>query len=270
MRFLKRFLGGSKTSSPPNPTQARREIIVAPTTADVVRLLEDAAQTGGLEKVKALLKDNPDFILTKDEHHRTPLHEAAAGYSLSFKYHKDIVELLLTNSADVNAKDNNGNTPLDFAVMAGRKDVAELLRQLGGELGNKSVIRPLNFTSEEEMQMKADAESGNVEMTAKALLAIYNKCFLVSWALADGCTCVCQGICRLKDDAFVCSGCGRTSRRIDYDEEKRHKLVAEIGYKLNFKGGLGLMQSVGGRFVALGGKESHLSMAWDKIGSWRD
>jgi ankyrin repeat protein len=49
------------------------------------------------------------------------LHEAAmAG-------HRDVVELLLANKAEVNTKNGNGMTPLDYAETRGRKDVLELL-----------------------------------------------------------------------------------------------------------------------------------------------
>jgi ankyrin repeat protein len=40
--------------------------------------------------------------------------------------------LLLANKADVNAKDNKGNTPLYFAVEHDYTNVADLLRQRGG------------------------------------------------------------------------------------------------------------------------------------------
>jgi serine/threonine-protein phosphatase 6 regulatory ankyrin repeat subunit B len=46
--------------------------------------------------------------------------------------YKDLVELLLTNHADINAKDDTGRTPLSFAVLHNYKDLAELLRQHGG------------------------------------------------------------------------------------------------------------------------------------------
>jgi ankyrin repeat protein len=81
-----------------------------------------------LEKVKALLKDNPDLVFSKDNKYGgTPLHLAAATG------HKDVAKLLLANKADVNAKDNRDATPLHLATSAGYKDVAELLRQHGGQ-----------------------------------------------------------------------------------------------------------------------------------------
>jgi ankyrin repeat protein len=83
--------------------------------------IHDAARDGDLEKVKALLKDNPDLVFSKDNVGWMPLEFAA------WKGYKDIVELLLASNADVNAKDNLGDTPLHFAVANDHKDVVELL-----------------------------------------------------------------------------------------------------------------------------------------------
>jgi hypothetical protein len=92
--------------------------------------IHDAAAGGDLEKVKALLKDNPNLVANKDDNldmnGGTPLYWAAR------LGHKDMAELLLANKADVNAKDNNDDTPLHATAYNGRKDVAELLRQHGG------------------------------------------------------------------------------------------------------------------------------------------
>ena len=67
----------------------------------------------------------------------TPLHAAAVeGY-------KEIAELLIAKGADVNAKDDDGATPLDLAaresprnspeVKAAKKEIADLLRKHGGK-----------------------------------------------------------------------------------------------------------------------------------------
>jgi ankyrin repeat protein len=83
--------------------------------------IHDAAESGGLEKVRLLLKANPELVFSKDTDGRTPLHYAASCTN------KDVVELLLAYKADVNAKDNDGRTPLHLASEDGRKEVVELL-----------------------------------------------------------------------------------------------------------------------------------------------
>ena len=88
--------------------------------------IHDAAENGDLEKVKGLIKDNPNLVFSKDDYGAMPLHYAAQGGR------KDVAELLLANKADVNAKANNDDTPLHVAAAQGHKDVAELLRQQGG------------------------------------------------------------------------------------------------------------------------------------------
>ena len=67
----------------------------------------DAAESGDLEKVKAMLKDNPSPVFSRIAFFGdTPLHAAASNG------HKDVVELLLAKGADVNVVDQNDQTPL--------------------------------------------------------------------------------------------------------------------------------------------------------------
>jgi ankyrin repeat protein len=88
--------------------------------------IHDAAQRGDLAKIKALLKDHPHLVFSKDNFGLTPLHWAAlAG-------HKDVAALLLANKADVNAQSKGGWGPLNLAAENGHKNVAALLRQHGG------------------------------------------------------------------------------------------------------------------------------------------
>src|SRR5580692_5638508 len=81
----------------------------------------DATENGDLEKVKSLLKDNPDLVFSKDTNGATPLFWAAANGR------KNVAELLLTDKADVNAKDNQGETPLHEAAWDGNEAIAERL-----------------------------------------------------------------------------------------------------------------------------------------------
>src|SRR5476649_2404567 len=93
--------------------------------------IHDAAKSGDLAKVKALLKANPDFVNSKNTNGLTPLDYAA------YSGHIDVVKLLLENKADVNATNKSGMTPLSFAVDAGHRDVAELLLANKAEVDNK-------------------------------------------------------------------------------------------------------------------------------------
>jgi ankyrin repeat protein len=95
--------------------------------------IHDAATSGDLAKVQALLKDNPQLVFSKDDQTGwTPLHSAAAGG------HKDIAELLLANKADVNAKSNDGVTPLHLAAAKGYADIVALLLDKGADVSAKA------------------------------------------------------------------------------------------------------------------------------------
>jgi len=52
--------------------------------------------------------------------------------------HKEIAELLISQGADVNAKDGGGDTPLDEAIKRKRHpEIATLLRKHGGKTGEE-------------------------------------------------------------------------------------------------------------------------------------
>ena len=64
-------------------------------------------------------------VNAKDEDENTPLHRAA------YYGHKEIVVLLIAKGADVNVKNDVGYTPLD----GNHPDTADLLRKHGGKTG---------------------------------------------------------------------------------------------------------------------------------------
>lgn len=85
-----------------------------------------AARDGDSKKVETLLKENRRLALSKDGDGMTALHYAA-------KYgHKDAVQLLLVNGANINAKDLHNHTPLGLAKAWDQQDVANLLTHHGG------------------------------------------------------------------------------------------------------------------------------------------
>ena len=89
----------------------------------------DAVKIGGLDRVRTLLRENPDCVNVRDNVGRTPLH-----YPFKDTQHgEEIIELLLEHGADINAKDNAGRTPIDQMLQNGRQDLAEVLRRHGGD-----------------------------------------------------------------------------------------------------------------------------------------
>jgi len=114
--------------------------------------IAQAADAGDLEKVKALLKSNPNLVFDKDNYDTTPLHWAAQ------QGHKDVAELLLASGAQVNARNKYGDTPLHFAATAGSKEVVELLLAHGADVN--VVDRPIGAGASGKTPLQC-AASGN-------------------------------------------------------------------------------------------------------------
>ena len=120
--------------------------------------IHDATRDGDLAKVKALLKDNPDLVFSKDDAGRTPLHWAAA------KGYKEMAELLLASKAEASAKNNTGLTPLDYAALNKHTNIVELLRQHGGQdktTATKSTVAHAPTTSTSATPIHGAADNSN-------------------------------------------------------------------------------------------------------------
>ena len=94
-------------------------------------LIRKAVRDGNIEAVKQYLDAGTD-VNAKEENGVTPLHQAA------FYGQKEVVELLIAKGADVNAKEGDGWTPLHFAAEGGHNETAELLIAAGVDVNAKA------------------------------------------------------------------------------------------------------------------------------------
>jgi len=114
-------------------------------------LIRKAVRDGNIEAVKQYLDAGTD-VNAKEENGVTPLHQAA------FYGQKEVVELLIAKGADVNAKEEEGWTPLHFAAEGGHKEVAELLIAAGADVNarDNGGETPLDLAIERKKTDTAD------------------------------------------------------------------------------------------------------------------
>ena len=114
--------------------------------------IHDAAKAGDLEKVKALLKDKPNLVFSKDKNGDTPL-VVAAKFG-----RQDVAAFLLAHKADVNARGKDvaftgegiqgkslSGTPLHWAAMKSDTRMAELLLANEADVNAKDDSTPLHW-----------------------------------------------------------------------------------------------------------------------------
>ena len=101
----------------------RRIIYTLTESPEVPWSLQEAAHIGNINQVKVLLESGTNVDSVDNSFRMTALQRAAISGR------REIVELLIAKGAKVNAKNEEGKTPLDIAVDRGYTEIAELLRK---------------------------------------------------------------------------------------------------------------------------------------------
>jgi hypothetical protein len=96
--------------------------------------LHAAAYSGNLEVVRILIECDPAYINARDEDGQTPLDWASTGHNF-----KDgsVLRLLLEHGAVINVQDRDGWTPLHTASSYGALEDVRLLLELGADVEAK-------------------------------------------------------------------------------------------------------------------------------------
>jgi len=89
--------------------------------------IHEAANEGNIEAVKQHLAAGTNVNARHKSGGLTPLHFAVN------RVHKEVAALLIDKGADVNAKGDDGKTPLDRAIRNDETETADLLRKHGGK-----------------------------------------------------------------------------------------------------------------------------------------
>jgi len=99
--------------------------------------IEMAINSKDLEKVKELIAQGAN-VNARDSRGNMPLHRAIRVRGLSDIERLSLIKMLISGGADVNVKDRRrGATPLLLVVFRGNKDLVELLIQNGADLNAK-------------------------------------------------------------------------------------------------------------------------------------
>jgi cytohesin len=210
---------GATIANPPPTTNAPTAAPSASIVPNAFAEIMNAAENDDLDKVKALLQENPGLVSSKDKDGLTPLDNAAGGG------HKDVAEWLLIRGADVNAKDNTGQTPLHFAAQDDSTDVAELLLAKGADIGARDINGDTPLL---------DAVKGGNEKMTEFLLAkganIEAKdnsgCTPLIWAAIEGYKALAELLLAHNADVNATSSCGQTP--LNSAAMNGHRDVAEV------------------------------------------
>lgn len=131
-------------------TEEAREIAASRPDLDVF----EAAAIGDVERLRAVLGEDPTLVTAWSEDGFTPLHFAA------FFGHPEAARLLIQRGADLEARSTNEQfaldaSPLHSAAAAGQREVCEILLDAGADV---NAVQHGGFTALIDAEQREDQE----------------------------------------------------------------------------------------------------------------
>jgi len=118
-------------------------VLLLPASPILGAEIHDLVEKGDLESVQSALENQPELLNARNENGRTPLHIACRGD------HPDIVKYLVERGAGVNARDDYQSTPLHFAAYRNLTESMKVLLTKKAEVDaqNHSEATPLHHAA---------------------------------------------------------------------------------------------------------------------------
>lgn len=93
----------------------------------------ESSACGNIEALENNLKKDPSEVNTPGLHGNTALHVVCnwRGANADFNIREAIIGLLINSGADLNIKNNQGQTPLEFNILENEEDNVFLLKEMG-------------------------------------------------------------------------------------------------------------------------------------------
>jgi ankyrin repeat protein len=144
-----------------------------------------AIAVGRADEVRAFIERDPSLLearMSRNEHHRTALHHAAAVKK------SEIARLLVDLGADLDAVDDTGARPLVTAAQEGAEDVVAMLRRAGAQIDFMAALNLGQFDLAEAM-LRDDPSRlgpGGRDTIALHLSVAKRNTSVVRWLIGHG------------------------------------------------------------------------------------
>lgn len=137
--------------------------LVSPGSKEILLHMANTPTFG--EIIKLLIDNGADLNDLRCQNKASPLHRAIQNDQ------KNAVVILVSNGADIRARDSDNNTPLHMAAMRSDRDVIALLISKGADLGalNEKALTPLHYAMKNE-----DSEVRKLVISNALLLPMLN------------------------------------------------------------------------------------------------